>query len=498
MLQLLAWTLIPALVTDNASLDVIEGFAWGHEWQWGYHKGPPLFAWLLELTRLAGGTSLWGVFLLSQVCLAVMFYGVWRLASDILGDDDAIIAVLLLATIYYFNFPTPEFNPIILEFPFTALIGWIGHRALKQDRSGDWALLGALTALGMLSRYSIVTLLIPMAMFMLNHPAARRLLMRPGPYIALGLAILLISPHLLWMHAHGYESVAYVQDRARVAADPLNGVVFAARFALSQLFALAPVGFLVLILTQIRAGPADRIVAIAREPDSFDRLYISVLALGPFAFSIFISIVTGHGLRSMWGAPLWVWITLWVIMMVRPHFTALRLKWFRLAWAALFVLPLVAYAGAQMIGPILTGHERRTHFPGQTLAAKATEAWHEAYGTKLRYVVGRMWVAGNLAFYSADRPSVFIDANPRISPWIDDNDLRVRGGIVVWNLYVDGEAMPEWLARSFPTAVPQPTVILPLSRIPARMPVKVRWALLPPMDCPAQPAGAASGCKAIH
>ena len=36
------WTLLPALVCRNLPLDVIEGIAFGRDWQLGYWKHPPL------------------------------------------------------------------------------------------------------------------------------------------------------------------------------------------------------------------------------------------------------------------------------------------------------------------------------------------------------------------------------------------------------------------------------------------------------------------------
>jgi len=60
-------------------LDIIEGLAWGHERQLGYHKGPPLFAWLVELAAVLSGKQLWLIYLESQICVAVAFFGVWQL-----------------------------------------------------------------------------------------------------------------------------------------------------------------------------------------------------------------------------------------------------------------------------------------------------------------------------------------------------------------------------------------------------------------------------------
>ena len=49
------WTALPALLSHNLQLDLIEDLALGREWQLGYWKHPPLPWWLADLAyRIAG------------------------------------------------------------------------------------------------------------------------------------------------------------------------------------------------------------------------------------------------------------------------------------------------------------------------------------------------------------------------------------------------------------------------------------------------------------
>jgi hypothetical protein len=81
-------------------------------------------------------------------------------------------------------------------------------------------------------------------------------------------------------------------------------------------------------------------------------------------------------------------------------------------------------------------------------------------GTSLRYVVGRTWEAGNVAFYSPDRPSVFIDGDLRRSPWIDPEAVAYSGAVLVWDADREGEIIPPWLHTLYPTAQPEPPLLL--------------------------------------
>src|SRR5271168_2819822 len=64
--HLALWTIIPTLVSPNAPLDVIEGYAWGHEWLIGTHKHPPMQAWWLGALAILTGRAAWAHFLASQ------------------------------------------------------------------------------------------------------------------------------------------------------------------------------------------------------------------------------------------------------------------------------------------------------------------------------------------------------------------------------------------------------------------------------------------------
>ena len=45
------------------------------------------------------------------------------------------------------------------------------------------------------------------------------------------------------------------------------------------------------------------------------------------------------------------------------------------------------------------------------------QRWHAVVGgAPLAIVAGDTWIAGNIAFYAAERPSVFIDADPGQEP----------------------------------------------------------------------------------
>ncbi len=476
-LHVLSWTLVPLIAHPNAPLDVIEGAAWGREWQWGYHKGPPLFAWVMgALDWLPDELRLAAVYLTSQVSVALTFLAVWQLGTRVFSRLEALLGVMLLEGVYYFTFPTPELNEIVLQMPISALLGWVFHRAVSEDRSGDWIGVGILAALGMYARYSTALLLLALGFFLLL-PRMRHCLRRTGPYVALAIFLLLWSPHLLWILRSDFQSITYVANRATRLAAPLDYLAAPLRFALAQVAALLPALTLATLLCALRRRHR---AIIAESAGRSDRLYIAFIALGPFLLAELLSVALGLGLRAMWGGPLWCFIGLFLVILARPPQAWRQLRAFAAAWAIVCVLPLVAYAGIHGVGPMLKDNEKRSSFPGDALADSITAMWRDATGQPLRFVVGDMWLAGNIAFYSPDRPSVLEDGDATASPWIDPAAVGSAGAVLVWDADAFGDALPAALRLKFPSAIPQTALVLEKQCPRARKPVRIAWALLPP------------------
>ena len=62
--QIVLWTLIPALTSLALPIDVIEGYLWGREWVLATYKHPALPAWVLEISRIVTGQIGWPAYLL--------------------------------------------------------------------------------------------------------------------------------------------------------------------------------------------------------------------------------------------------------------------------------------------------------------------------------------------------------------------------------------------------------------------------------------------------
>ncbi|MDM0112296.1 glycosyltransferase family 39 protein [Variovorax sp. J22R133] len=455
--HVLLWTLLPTLFLKNASLDMVEALAWGHEWQLGYEKDPPLWPWITEAITAWSGKGLWPAYLAAQLCVGTVFLATWHLGRRVTSNREALVGVLLLEGIFYFNYPTPEFNDIVLQMPFAAIFGWLLHRALTANRLVDWCLSGLFAGLGLWSRYSMGAYIAPVVVFVLLHPLARRRLAQPGPWLMLLTAFLVFLPHMHWILRSDFISIIYVGGRAPAVGASAEYLARLLPFAKAQLAAFIPMLALTAMLFRWRSAEPREQSDLRR----FNQAYLAVLALGPMAFSIGLSVVTQRLPRVMWAAPLVCFAGLFAATTIRPVLTPERLRWFGRAWLVVLLLPAASFALIQLYRPTIVGDEGRTQFPGQQLASEVTSRWSAQTGKHLRYVIGDTWHAGNAAFYSADRPSVlFAHCGYRGNPWVTPEKLKESGAVLVWDAREVGVGIPPGLVAQFPEAVLQPKISL--------------------------------------
>ena len=160
-IHLLLWVLAPSLTNKNLPLDTIEALAWGSNLDWGFNKHPPLSAFAVEIFYRIFGSNDWAYYLLSQLFVIVGFIAVYKFSNEILNNKKlALLSVLLLEGIYFYNFTTPEFNVNVAQLPFWALTVYYTWRCIKYDKSTDYVFLGLFAGLGILSKYLFIYLII--------------------------------------------------------------------------------------------------------------------------------------------------------------------------------------------------------------------------------------------------------------------------------------------------------------------------------------------------
>src|SRR6202012_2543461 len=170
--QVVIWTLLPFFISISLPLDVVsDGLGWGHEWQLGYFKHPPLPSWAVEASFQAMGDM--GPFLLSQLAIAVTGLFVLALGREIMGERKAAIGTILLAGVYYFSVPSAEWNHNVAQMPVWAAMTFLFYKALRDGRLQWWLLLGLAAGIGLMTKYSTGILMAVMLLYLLSSREGR-------------------------------------------------------------------------------------------------------------------------------------------------------------------------------------------------------------------------------------------------------------------------------------------------------------------------------------
>jgi hypothetical protein len=467
------WTALPALLYPNLPLDLIEALIYGREWQLGYDKLPPLPWWLVEIAyRLIGHD--FAYYLLAEIAVAVAFAFVWALARPLIGGIGALVAVLILDGLHYFNYTAAKFNHDVIQLPFWAMAGFAFHRALRGGATRHWLLLGLAVGMSLWAKYFVVVLVAPVVLFVLLDRDARKALATPGPYIAILVALAVMAPHLVWLVRNDFLPFAYAEHRAVLSRGWYDHLWHPLQFAVSQLFFLIPSLLIALPLFYPRIGAHEPTAAMAA--DAFDRRIVVWLAFGPIATVLAMSAVSGRGTVAMWGYPLWLFLGVWAVLTARRALDTERLAWVAGTWGCVFGVLALTFVANYAVLPRYDHRYRAVFFPGAELGQELSQRYRAQTGHPIAYVIAQMFPGGNVAHYAPEHPRVLIDGEPERGPWIDLADLKRRGAVVVWDVG-DLHTLPAQFRSIAQGAVVQPP--LQLHYLRGDSSVDVGWAILP-------------------
>src|SRR6516162_3484822 len=386
--QAALWWLMPALFYAAPPGDLPLVLAIGHEFQLGSYLGPPLAFWLAEIAYDIAGMT--GVYLLSQICVLVTYWAVFELGCATVGIVHAVIAVMLMVGVVAFSLPTPEFGPQVLAMALTALILLHFWKAVGQTKRLYWAAVGVEAGLLLLISYSGVVLCV----------------------------IVFGFPHLIWLDAQG-SLVAPVLDRLG------NGLTTAHLFdrvGLPARVLVAHAGLIILVALAAGWGikAPQRVPVFVRSPvHPFARKLIYTFAIAPLVIAMLLALILGEPDPVGGIAPLIVLSALAVVVFAGDTISINRQHAVGIVWGAMLVVPPIIVAIAVVVLPPITGVEFAVTEPASAIGRYFSDIFQRRTGKVLEIAAGEPRLAALVALKSRPRASLYFDATPERSPWID-------------------------------------------------------------------------------
>ena len=160
----------------------------------------------------------------------------------------------------------------------------------------------------------------PLVLFALFDRDARKALATPGPWIAVAVALVVMSPHLVWLVQNDFLPFAYADARAVHFKGALDYLIKPSAILLSQLGFLLP--SLLIAAPYLRRdvrAPDRRPNPDVNSADAFDRRIVTLLAFGPARDDrAAVDWRPDATPWRMWGYPLWLFLGLWIVLNARP------------------------------------------------------------------------------------------------------------------------------------------------------------------------------------
>ena len=392
-LHIFVWTLVPTLSNLNLPLDTIEALAWGSNLDWGFNKHPPLSAVAVEFVYRAVGPQDWSYYLLSQISIVVAFIYVWKFSEEIFDEKIySLISLLVLEGIYFYNFTTPEFNVNLCQLPFWALTVYYFWRSINTNKNFDWLLFGIFSALGFLSKYLFIYLLLALFIyFLLNLKKNKKLVVKY--LLSILISLLILSPHLYWLVQNDFITVVYGFNRTGLIDSNFmdhfkNPIIF----ILKQIGILLPLFIMVFILLKkfnLKINLTNR--------KTFFLVSINFI---PIFLILMTAILTGAEIRTMWMTPFYLFFGVLLIDIFKKNILLDNLKKFFIVFLFFSFLSPALYVGVS-----LSNDNKRTDYPGKEIARLVQNKWDQNFVNEIKIVIGDEWLAGNLSYHLISRPA---------------------------------------------------------------------------------------------
>ena len=319
-------------------------------WEWsrrlsaGYFDHPPAIAWLVAM---GGGTTL-GVRLGAVIAGFLAGLALVRTARRLAGDAAAWWAALIFTCLPLaaagYVLATPD-APLFCALAWTlhavveALVAPAGSRASLAW----WSAAGLAIGVAMLSKYTAVLVPGAIALSCVLYAPLRARFREPGPWVAVGIASLVLAPNLWWNATHEWTSFAFQLGHGLGAPKSVGAAALIKR-ELNLIGGQA--GLTSPILFGLFVGSLWR--ALRRRDDAVARMLatIGVVVLLFFAWS-----ATRKNVEANWPAA--AWLPAMLLLAVEAARGA-RLGWTRSGlWLGAALSAVVYVDAATLLAPRL-------------------------------------------------------------------------------------------------------------------------------------------------
>ncbi len=293
---LLMFALIPTIMRDTLPHDMIENLYWGKEWQLGYDKHPPLFAWISYAFYKICFSVPESMYFLTQINLGVGLFFIHKIALHIFKEKHlANISILLTLCCLAFSFGNDKFNANTILISLLPATYYFCLKFLEEQNLKYALLIGLFSGLAFLGKYFAGIFLAVIGGLLLcflwdKEPKER---VRIVCYLIGGILafLLVVTPNIIWLVQNDFITLQYAATKAAIGLNK------------SHLFCW---NFLLMIL--LFYGTSFFIFKISKgqfsnfniHQFSLDEKFVICVSVFPCLFLFLVSLATGMRIGSLW------------------------------------------------------------------------------------------------------------------------------------------------------------------------------------------------------
>ncbi|MCH8180722.1 MAG: glycosyltransferase family 39 protein [Proteobacteria bacterium] len=246
--------------------DEAQYWDWSRHLAWGYYSKPPMIAGLIWLSTHLFGNGIVGVKLvtmllypLTALLMAGFARALWPTSSGVRTGIVAGALFLTLPMVGAMGLFASTDAPLLLCWTAAS---WMLWRAQVTNRMPYWVGLGLACGLGLMSKYTMAAFSLTALWTLWAVHGPRRGLLRPGPWVSIALALLVLSPNLWWNAHNGFPTLQHTAELTTQSGRN-GGLLSALEFATGQMLMLGPVLVVVAVWLAWRSRHADTAQAVA-------------------------------------------------------------------------------------------------------------------------------------------------------------------------------------------------------------------------------------------
>src|SRR3989344_253178 len=193
--------------------DEAQYWDWSRSLQWGYYSKPPVIAAIIRASTTLFGDGVIGVKMLTMLLYPATALAMVGLARALWPTSSGVRTGIVAGALW---------------------------RAQVTNRFHHWVLLGIACGVGILSKYTMAAFAITALWVLWAVHGPRRGVLRVGPWVAVLLTVLIVSPNLVWNAHNGFPTLQHTAELT-TQSERSGGVLKLLEFLGGQLMMLGPV-----------------------------------------------------------------------------------------------------------------------------------------------------------------------------------------------------------------------------------------------------------------